>query len=147
MNTKDQELFYIGAAVYLGLDSDEVNAALVRYDLTTEGNTAAECKEGIRKQYPIRVATMMGQHWPRYLIHNRLTQAPPNVDIYDIRNIVAIQLNKAENGLPTDVFFIDYETEVVVLTTGGYIIMKREELNIRFDNLTGGANVDTHYQR
>lgn len=75
MNAKDQETFYLGAAVYLGLDDDEVDTVLAKRSLTIKENTAAECKKGIEIQFPTQIATTMSrqwERWERYMLHNKL---------------------------------------------------------------------------
>jgi hypothetical protein len=52
MSQKDA--FYVGAAIYLNLDSIEVDAALAEQGLVLTEDTIAECRDAIRDAYPER---------------------------------------------------------------------------------------------
>lgn len=52
MTEKEQELFYIGAAFYLDLDSGQVDRALGVAGMNVRDNTVAECRKAVRECYP-----------------------------------------------------------------------------------------------
>lgn len=54
MNERERDLFYIGASLFLNLDSDEVDTILATVKLTVEASSAAECREVIRAHFPER---------------------------------------------------------------------------------------------
>lgn len=54
MTEKEQKLFYVGAAIFLDLDSTEVDDALSAKNLTVESNSVSECTECIRRCFPER---------------------------------------------------------------------------------------------
>jgi len=60
MDEKQQELFYVGAVIYLNLDSTEVDNMLNNAGLSVENNSVAECREVIRKHFPERYEFVCG---------------------------------------------------------------------------------------
>jgi len=54
MNEGEQDLFYIGASLFLNLDSGEVDVILAASKLTVETNSVLECREVIRAHFPER---------------------------------------------------------------------------------------------
>lgn len=48
MDKKQQDSFYIGAALFQDLDSDEVDDILVGVGLTAKSGSVVECKAAIR---------------------------------------------------------------------------------------------------
>lgn len=56
MDTELQVLFYVGAALYLDLDSDEVDIILAAAGLAVEINSVEECRDAIRVHFPERHA-------------------------------------------------------------------------------------------
>lgn len=66
MTEHERVLFYTGAALYLDLESDEIDAALARAGLDTTRNTVQECRDAIKRLYPARFAygkTLKPQNW------------------------------------------------------------------------------------
>jgi excisionase family DNA binding protein len=49
MEQRERELFYTGAALYLNLDSEQVDAILIRAGLDTKTGTVTECRAAVRK--------------------------------------------------------------------------------------------------
>lgn len=54
MDKMEQAAFYVGALLYLDLESDEVDDILAAADLDVHTNTVAECREAIKLAYPKR---------------------------------------------------------------------------------------------
>jgi hypothetical protein len=54
MTKIEQDAFYVGASLYLGLDSNEVDDALAKAGLDVNTNTSKECTEVIKIAYPTR---------------------------------------------------------------------------------------------
>jgi hypothetical protein len=59
MNQKDQEAFYTGAAIYLNLDSIEVDELLATRGLSTEFDSVKKCTAVIKAAYPDRWAKVL----------------------------------------------------------------------------------------
>jgi hypothetical protein len=60
MTDKESTLFYVGAAIYLDLDSDEIDRALATRGLSIAGNSVEECRNAIREMFPQRFAAGKG---------------------------------------------------------------------------------------
>jgi hypothetical protein len=54
MTEREQDLFYIGAALFLNLDSAEVDIILATVKLTVEASSVTECRKVIRAHFPGR---------------------------------------------------------------------------------------------
>lgn len=54
MTEHERALFYTGAAIYLDLESDEIDTALARAGLDPTRNTVQECRDAIKRLYPAR---------------------------------------------------------------------------------------------
>lgn len=60
MTDEESTLFYIGAALYLDIDSDDLDRALATRGLTVADNSVEECRSAIREMYPQRFAAGKG---------------------------------------------------------------------------------------
>lgn len=58
MDQKTQEAFYIGAAVYLNLDSDEVDHILGQAGLNVDEHSARQCRQAVKDAEPERFEKM-----------------------------------------------------------------------------------------
>lgn len=54
MNEREQDLFYIGASLFLNLDSTEVDIILATVKLAVETSSVTECRGIIRAHFPER---------------------------------------------------------------------------------------------
>ena len=54
MDERQREAFYVGAALYLDLDSDEVDMALAKRGLDARLNTLEKCRAALKDAYPDR---------------------------------------------------------------------------------------------
>ena len=54
MDERQREAFYVGAALYLDLDSDEVDEALAVRGLSARFDTLEKCRAALREAYPDR---------------------------------------------------------------------------------------------
>ena len=55
MNERTQAAFYIACALYINLDSDEVDELLKDHGLSAKTNTLDECRKCVKDRYPDRV--------------------------------------------------------------------------------------------
>jgi len=53
MDKKTTEAFYVGAAIYLDLDSCDVDRILAEHNLSTDDDTVEACRDCIRQHRPI----------------------------------------------------------------------------------------------
>jgi len=63
MDKRERELFYVGAALFLRLDSDEVDDVLARYELSVQRDSVEACRNAIREEYPERFEAMRRSHY------------------------------------------------------------------------------------
>lgn len=63
MNKREQGLFYTGAALYLRLDSDEIDVALARHGLSVRTDSVEDCRDAIRNEYPERYEAGKRSHY------------------------------------------------------------------------------------
>jgi hypothetical protein len=54
MDDQDAAAFYMGAAMFLDLDSDEVDHVLAKMGLSVQANSARECRDALAQLYPDR---------------------------------------------------------------------------------------------
>ena len=54
IDEKMREAFYIGAAIFLDLDSEETDEVLREAGLSLERNSFRECRDAILKKFPER---------------------------------------------------------------------------------------------
>lgn len=52
MTESERDKFYILAAVYLDLDSDEVDDCLAASGLSSERDSFAQCRHAVKQMYP-----------------------------------------------------------------------------------------------
>lgn len=53
MDGKERDAFYIGAALFVNLDSAEVDSILADAGLSTENDSVAVCRSAIRVRFPL----------------------------------------------------------------------------------------------
>lgn len=60
MTEKEQELFYIGASVYLNLDYAEIDDILAETDLSVGSDSVEDCRAAVRAYHPERFEFVHG---------------------------------------------------------------------------------------